>query len=128
MSSSFELPSMSEESLNELELTKNGDNASFTVTLTGEEVSEFMNHMGSLTESLAGADATISFGDMTITFTFDKDSALTNMKATVTATATVQGAEMSMDMSMDFDFVNIGTAPTISAPADADSYTEVSEQ
>ncbi len=128
MISSFELPGMSEEELNEIELTKDGDNSSFTVTLTGDEVKDFMNHMGSLTESMAGADATLSFGDMTITFTFDKDSALTNMKATVTATATVQGEEMTMDMSMDFDFVNIGTAPTISAPADADSYTDVSEQ
>lgn len=121
---SFELPEMTEDALKDIELTEDGDNRSFTVTLTGDDVNSFWESIGSVADSLAEMGADIDFGDLTFTCTFDKDSNMTDMKVDITYIMDVSGQEASVAMSLDYDFVNIGTAPTITAPADADSYID----
>lgn len=127
VSASFELPTLTEEQLSDVKLVKEGDSSTFTVTLSGEEVNQFMENMGAVT-SMTGMVGEMSFGDMTLVYTFDQDSRLTSLAADVTVTVDSNGEEMSMDMEMTFDFVNIGTTPTITAPADAADYTDRTDE
>lgn len=123
MITSFDLPGMTEEDLKEIELTKDGDNRSFTVTLTGDAVTKYMEDtMSGLTGLSTTENASVSYGDMTITCTFDKDSNLTNMSLKIVASVADGGETITMSINLNFGFVNIGSAPAISAPADADSY------
>ena len=124
---SFELPGMTEEDLKEIELKEDGDNRSFTVTLKGDDVKNFMENMGDLTDGIFDEGVEFSFGDMTLEYTFNKDSVMTNMTADLSASAEVGGQSISMTLKMVYDIVNIGTAPTITAPADADSYISADE-
>ena len=49
VSASFELPTLTEEQLSDVKLVKEGDSSTFTVTLSGEEVNQFMENMGAVT-------------------------------------------------------------------------------
>ena len=119
-----DLPKLDEEDFKDVELVVDGDNRSFTVKLDEETIKEYLGSaLSDLTEE--GIEAT--FSNMEFSATFDKNDNLTKMSVKLDMTADLGelGGEMSMGLEVVIEFVNVGTVPTVSAPADAAEYEEM---
>ena len=119
-----DLPKLDEEDFKDVELVEDGDNRSFTVVLDEETVKDYL---GSALDQYMDEDTDVAFSNMALTATFDKDDTLVKVaiKFDMTADMGEFGGEMTIGMETVIEFVNIKTAPTISAPADADKYEEM---
>ena len=125
MLTTVDFPELSEEVLKDIELVEDGENRSFTVTLDAATMQSYVDKI--MSGLMGGSDEdmpNIKISSIVLTPTFDKDGNMTkmNMKMEISYEMEMIG-EMKMGMDMTFTLVNIGTAPTITAPADADSYT-----
>ena len=127
ISSTTDFPELTEEALKDVELVEDGDNRSFTVTLDAATMKSYVNE---LMGDMMGADDSIDLDikNIVLTPTFDKDDNMTKMIMKMEVSYNMEGlGEMKMSLDMTFEFVNFGTAPTITAPADADSYVTEEE-
>ncbi len=113
--SGTDMPELTDEMLKDIPVeTKNGKKT-FTVKLDGEEYAQ-------LIESFAGQlDAGAKMGDITLTCSFKDSGALETL--VMSADATIESETAKIEVKMEFN--SIGKAPSISAPADADSYTDM---
>ena len=127
MLSTADLPAITEDALKDVELVEDGDNRYFTVTLDAATMQSYVNElMGGVMGSSEDTDTPdYNIKSVVLTATFDKDGNLikANIKMEVSYEMDMIG-EMKMSADMTMNFVNPGKAPTVTAPADADSYVE----
>ena len=122
--SSVDFPELSEEALKDIELVEDGNNRSFTITL---DAATMQSYVADILGGMMGGDPDempdIKINAIVITPTFDQDDNMTKMvmKMDLAYDIAMIG-EVKMSVNMTFEFVNPGTAPTITAPADASSY------
>ncbi len=120
-----DFPELTEEKLKDVELTEDGDNRSFTVTLDAATVKSFVD---SMLGSMMGEDDSLELdiSDITMTATFDKDDNLTKLNMKMKVAYELDGLDepIEMDMDMTYDFTVITAAPAITAPADAADYED----
>lgn len=111
-----DLPDLTQDMLKNISVEIKDGKKSFTVKLDGEKNSE-------LVTSFAGQlDSDAKLGDIVITCTFTEAGVLESM--VMSADATVAGITTNIEVKMEFN--SIGEIPTISAPADADTYKSLS--
>lgn len=123
--SGSDFPELTEEKLKDVELTEDGDNRSFTVTLDAATVKSFVDSM--LGSMMGGDDSLdLDISGITMTATFDKDDNMTKLNMKMKVAYEIDGLDKAIEMDMDitFDFTVITTAPTITAPADAADYKD----
>ena len=119
-----ELPELTEEALKDVEIKKDGDTKSFTVSLDNEAAMEILGE--SLLAAVMGSVEDVKVDQFDITFTFTKDNTLSKMTMAMVLLPADEGEEdASLEATMTYEFKNLGTAPTIEAPADADEYLDM---
>ncbi len=121
------LPELTEEMLKDVELVKDGDNKSFTISLADEDSKKYF--ADSVLGSLFGEDDEIEVKKFEVTLTFDKDNKLTKMvmELEIVPTEEANADGMSAKATMVYEFKDVTTAPTVEAPADADEYIDMSD-
>lgn len=91
--------------------------------VSGEQYAELV---GNMLDSM-GADAEAEIGEVDYTVIFDKDGNIESIICDFSASFTVQGVSVEADYHTVSD-VTIGGVDAITAPADGDSYTDVTDQ
>ena len=113
-----QLPDLTEDKLKDIELTEEDGIRSFTTTLTMDELKPMMEGMGmDFDEMPEGLTFTA-----TIKVSFDKKDNMTGYSLSINMGMTEDEYTISYVFDIACDFVNPGTAPTITAPADAADY------
>ena len=118
------LPEFTEEALKEIKLEKDGDNTKFTVSMDKETALEYVGE--GMLGSLIGEEDGITVDKFDVTFVFDKDSKLAKMEIDMKLISP-DADEGALEATMVYEFKNLGTAPTVEAPADADDYLDMSD-
>lgn len=111
--------------LSDAKLTKEGTDNIITFNI---DKTAFQDIMSDSMGEFAGAGVSYDFSDLSATVVVDKDYNMKSMKISVKASYSAEGTEMSMDMAIDAKINSVGKPVSISAPADAESYTEVSPE
>lgn len=111
------LPKLAEDLFNDVEIVEdeNGGKA-LTVSVSGDTLASVL---GSAAEALEG----LQFDDAELTMYFNADDDIESMHMTGSAQMSAIGISMNVGMEIDYRFINLGTAPEITPPDDADEYT-----
>lgn len=114
------LPKLTEDMFNDIEIVEdeNGGKA-LTVSIGGDTLSSVFESFSS--EALEG----ISFNDAEVTMYFNSDDEIESMHVDSNAEMSSMGLSMKMNIVIDYTFINLGTAPEINVPEDADEYVFV---
>lgn len=117
-----ELPSDSMESI---ELKKDGDSQILTFTAAPEKMNDYLNEvMGSLGDLNALGDVDMKIDSASGEYTIGKDGYYTDMKMNIAMTMESGGSSLSMNIDMTGTVNNPGQAVEITLPG-TEGYTEV---
>lgn len=118
-----ELPELTKEVFENIEVTMNEDGTkAISIALDAESAKSLLGSMEDLESIGEGEDVT--FENIVLTLGFTEKNVLDTMSFSADIIASVMGIELDSNISAEYKFVNFGTAPEISAPADADSYID----
>lgn len=117
-----------EESFEGVEVIENEDGTkSLTLSLDFETVLSLMGGKDELFGSLEDEDSSIDFTDSLLTMNFDENDDLSTMSLKCTMKMSQSGLSLSTDITAEYTIINLGTAPEVSAPEDADDYVFIEE-
>ena len=111
------LPKLAEDLFTDIEIVEdeNGGKA-LTIVIGSDTIAALL---GEGAEIIDGID----FDDCEMTMYFDADDNIKSMHLESDAAMDFSEFEMKISLTVDYDFINLGTAPEISIPEDADDYT-----
>lgn len=118
-----ELPDLAKEVFENIEVLVNDDGTkAITIALDAESAKSLLGSM----EDIEGVEEgeSVAFENIVLTMGFTDKNVLDTMSFSADLVATVMGFDMTSKITAEYKFINFGTAPEISAPADADSYTD----
>lgn len=111
------IPKLAEELFDGVEIVNTDTGKSLTVSIDSDTFSSLM-------ESFSGASPDLSFDDAVLTMNFDENDSITGMELSANATMAISEISMDAVVTADYKFINLGKAPEISPPEDADKYIE----
>lgn len=111
------IPDLAEALFENVEIEEDGENKKITLNVDDEAIADLMKLSGS-----ADLLESASFKDAVMTMTFDKDDRLSEMYFAGTAEVSESGVTVSMGFEMTEKFKNVGSAPEVNIPEDADEY------
>jgi len=124
------LPELTEEALKDIKLERDGDTKFFTVSIDQETSKKLLNEslLVSIMNDVDDITEHAKIDKLDLTFTFSQDNTLSKMTmVTVLLPTEEEDAGTTLEATTIYEFKNIGTAPTIEAPADADEYVDMSD-
>ncbi len=74
---------------------------------------EFGSAMAEATGGYGGEGMDLSFSDINMSITIDKNGYYSNLKMSFTMTMSIMGQSLDMGMSFDFDYIDVGSAVEI---------------
>ncbi len=121
-----ELPDLAKEVFENIDIIVNDDGTkSITISLDAESAKSLLGSMDDI-DGLEDGES-VTFENVVLTMGFTEKNVLDTMSFSTDMVATVMGIDMTSKISAEYKFVNFGTAPEISAPADADNYIDGGE-
>lgn len=114
------------EGITDAELSKEGTDNVVTFRFDENVFNDLMQDSLGGTAGAEGID--YKFSELKGRAVIDKDYNMKSLKITVKASAAAEGAETVMEMEINAKINSVGQPVSISAPADAESYTEVSPE
>ena len=120
-SSFSDIPVLTEEMLEGLEIADNGDGTrSIVVELDSDNAAKMLG-------SFMGEDQSVSFDGVTLRMDFDEDDMLCSMHLDCGIVMNVSGIEITGNETVDYEFVNMGKTPDVSLNYPEEEYTDGGE-
>ncbi len=107
------IPKLTEADFEEASVERTDEGKAFTLELGAEQLE-------GLVSQLYGV-ADITMGGASMTLIFGEDDVISKMRVSADATLHAE-LSLSFGVTMEFSFINVGTAPEIHEPADAQEY------
>ena len=114
------LPKLAEDLFTDIEIVKDENGGKSLTVFIGADVLDTLFGSAMSSDVIA-----MTFEDAGLTMYFDPDNNIESMHVDCDAKMDLAGFEMSAVMSLDYTFINLGTAPEINAPENADDYVLV---
>ena len=111
------VPKLAEELFDGVEISETAEGSSVTVDIDSEIFADMLGEIN-------GASPALDFDNAVLTMNYDKDDMITGMDLSADVEMSFSGVSMSAKMTADYDFINLGEAPEISPPDDANEYIE----
>ncbi|MBQ8623909.1 MAG: hypothetical protein IJ424_06025 [Oscillospiraceae bacterium] len=119
------LPDLTEDFFENIDVIESEDGTkTITLALDNETAKEIMGIVNEQSDELGG---TVELENIFLTMKFTEKNVLDLMTLDCDMAVSTMGIEMEVGMSIEYKFVNLGTAPEIVVPEDADSYTDGGE-
>lgn len=120
------VPDLAESVFEGIDVIKSEDGKkAITLTLDDETAKKLMGALAD--EESAELSESMSLENIFLTMKFSEKNVLEGMTFDCDMIIEVLGMKMTSHVALDYVFVNFGEAPEISAPADADTYTDGGE-
>lgn len=110
------IPKLAEDLFTDIEIVEDEDGGRALTVAIGSDV------LASLFDAADGAFDGASFENAALTMYFDPDDNIKSMHLDGDAVMEVMGFSMTVNMLVDYTFINLGTAPEINSPEDAEDY------
>lgn len=110
------VPALAKELFDNIEIFETDDGGSeITVSIGVDTINSMLGDAGNSLDFLR-------YDNAVLTMYFDADDNITSMYLTCDADISSAGITMSVEMTIEYRFINLGTAPEIAVPDDADEY------
>lgn len=120
-------PALTEKDLENVKVEKNGDKRTITADLSDAAVKKLSDKFSnSITGGVEENAPTITVSDVKMTASFDKDGHIVDFNLKFNMAASVMGMDVSMNIDLKMEINAINGSVSITAPADAADYEEIS--
>lgn len=110
------IPKLAEDLFSNIEIIEAEDGSkALTIQIGADTISTLL---GSVVDAI---DA-VSFENAELTMFFNADDEITSMHLDGDAKMNISGFAMTVNMTVDYTFINLGIAPTVTVPEDAEDY------